>query len=125
MTSGRRSTRISTLAVSPGRSLFTFSELSTILTAASYSLKSRANPPVELGTDETMSTTPLHLQPLVRNIPLRFFKAAHGKAEEAPSSSDLEAEEDVLELTTPTKTAEDIPWDSRLSYIPHKHRWPT
>ena len=72
-----------------------------------------------------MSTTPLLSWPLVSNIQLSFFKEAHGKAEEAPHSSDLEAEEDLLELTTPTKTAEDIPWNSRLTYIPHKHRWPT
>lgn len=42
---------------------------------------------------------------------------------DAPENS-LPAD-DLLELTTPTLTAEDIPWESRLGYYPHLHRWPT
>ena len=42
---------------------------------------------------------------------------------DAPENS-LPADE-LLELTTPTLTAEDIPWESRLGYYPHLHRWPT
>lgn len=50
-------------------------------------------------------------------------KAPSPPRPDAPENS-LPAD-DLLELTTPTLTAEDIPWESRLGYYPHLHRWPT
>lgn len=72
-----------------------------------------------------MSTMPLPPYPFPSSIQAGFSREAHGKTDEAPASGSAKADEDLLELTIPAKTAEDIPWDSRLSYIPHKHRWPT
>ena len=33
--------------------------------------------------------------------------------------------EALLELTAPTRTADDIAWESRLAHFPHLHRWTT
>ncbi len=72
-----------------------------------------------------MMTTALHAYPLASSIQARLFNEAQRKTEDAPPSDHVKVDENLLELTTPTKTAEDIPWDSRVVYIPHKHRWPT
>ncbi len=45
------------------------------------------------------------------------------KSEDVPE--DVLPADDLIELTTPTLTAEDIPWEFRLVYQPHLHRWPT
>ena len=77
-----------------------------------------------------MPTTTLHSYSPAISIQARFFNEVQSMPEEsmpeeAPASDHVKADENLLELTTPTKTAEDVPWDSRLVYIPHKHRWPS
>ena len=47
------------------------------------------------------------------------------KDDAAPILFEAAPQEELLELTTPTLTAEDIAWESRLAYFPHLHRWIT